>query len=68
MGLVNKNRIVRVRNKEVDSMLQNVAKLTEMSYQQVFDIWLNMVASGYLFGDETRRVLIEKVLIFKTSQ
>lgn len=68
MGLVNKNRIVRVRNKEVDSMLQNVATLTDMSYQQVFDVWLGMVAGGYLFGEETRRVLIEKVLIFKKKR
>lgn len=59
---VNQNRIVRVFNDKIHKMLNYIAKLTQSSYQQAFDEFLLYIQEGHILGEESTRVLIERVL------
>lgn len=60
---INKNRIVRVRNEKVHRTLVYVASLTHMDYQFVFEVFLDYIVSGHVFGDYTEMKLVEMVLL-----
>jgi len=60
--MINKNRIVRVRNNEVHQVVNYVARLVGEPYQVVFDELLDYITEGHTIGDETARVLIERML------
>lgn len=59
---MNDNRIVRVFNDKVHKMIVYVAKLTDSSYQHVFNVLLDYLIEGHVIGDMTHHVLIERVL------
>lgn len=59
---MNKERIVRVRNDEIHDIINYVSKRTRVSYQGVFNILCKMLVDGFVVGDMTTYVLMDKVL------
>ena len=64
----NQNRIVRVRNEKVHTMLNYVATLTGTTYQHAFEIFLDYVSAGYVIGEYTEMKLIELVLLDNSDE
>lgn len=64
---INKNRIVRVRNEKIHRTLVYVASLTHMDYQFVFEVFMDYIVSGHVYGDYTEMKLVEMVLLAKET-
>jgi len=58
---MNKNRIVRVRNKLVWELVRHAARQTGLSHQCCFDEILLMVEEGFLLTSETSYPLFQRL-------
>jgi len=59
---VNKNRIVRVRNKKIARTLEQISHGLGMPYQTVFEEWCDMMTEGYTHGLDTHHELAHRIL------
>ena len=59
---MNSNRIVRIQNDEIHDTVHYVSILTGKPYQTVFNELCEYLIEGHVIGEETNRVLIERVL------
>lgn len=58
---MNENRIVRVRNEEVNDILSYAARRERVSYQVAFEVLMDMIVVGYVIGEYTHTVLCDKI-------
>ena len=58
---MNKNKVVRLRNKTLNVIVQNASYECRVSYQFAFDVLCDMIESGYVVGDLTYIVLVNNV-------
>lgn len=57
----NNNRIVRLRNKRIHEIVKHASWQTGLSYQLVFEELMDMLAGGYLIGENTPDALFERL-------
>lgn len=58
---MNENRIVRVRNEEINDIISYAARRERVSYQVAFEVLMDMIAAGYVIGEYTHTVLCDKI-------
>lgn len=58
---MNKNHIVRVRNKRMKQVLKSVSMQTRHTYQFCFDVLCTMFEEGYVLGVNTQDELFRRL-------
>lgn len=59
---MNKNHIVRVRNKLMKHAISSVSMQTNKTYQEVFETLCDMFEEGHVLGVNTKDKLFERVV------